>query len=187
MPRAEVAPYVGNLESAMMKPFAPQDDALRLLVGYAQEALRLDEKASPHLQAIMGTHLRDLLSHLLGARHDAGEMIADGGVRAARIRAIKAQIISRLGQGDLSAESIARALNITPNYVRKLFRVDDRNFSDFVMNLRLDRASSMLRDPRLANRTISWIAFEVGFNDISYFNRSFRRRFNTTPRDHRFG
>jgi AraC-like DNA-binding protein len=39
----------------------------------------------------------------------------------------------------------------------------------------------MLSDPRLADRTIGSIAFDVGFGDLSYFNRSFRRRYGATP------
>jgi AraC-like DNA-binding protein len=43
----------------------------------------------------------------------------------------------------------------------------------------------MLRDLRHADRTISTIAFNVGFNDLSYFNRTFRRRFGMTPSEAR--
>jgi AraC-like DNA-binding protein len=39
----------------------------------------------------------------------------------------------------------------------------------------------MLCDPRLAARSISSVAFEVGFGDLSYFNRAFRRRYGATP------
>ena len=44
--------------------------------------------------------------------------------------------------------------------------------------LRLRRAAELLT---LTERRISDIAFECGFNDLSYFNRSFRRRFGLTP------
>ena len=35
-------------------------------------------------------------------------------------------------------------------------------------------------DPGRA-RKVSDVAYTVGFNDLSYFNRSFRRRFGTSP------
>ena len=41
----------------------------------------------------------------------------------------------------------------------------------------------MLRDPRYAAWTISAVAYSVGFGDLSYFNRTFRRRFGATPSD----
>lgn len=42
-------------------------------------------------------------------------------------------------------------------------------------------AHRMLRDPLLASRRISTIAFDIGFSDLSYFNRTFRRAFGVTP------
>jgi len=41
----------------------------------------------------------------------------------------------------------------------------------------------MIANPRLAHMAISAIAYEVGFNDLSYFNRTFRRRYDATPSD----
>jgi AraC-like DNA-binding protein len=43
----------------------------------------------------------------------------------------------------------------------------------------------MLRDPRFAARSISSIPYDVGFGDISYFNRAFRQRYKVTPSDTR--
>jgi AraC-like DNA-binding protein len=45
----------------------------------------------------------------------------------------------------------------------------------------------MLTDPRLAERTITDIASEAGFGDLSYFNRAFRRLYGETPSDTRAG
>ena len=45
----------------------------------------------------------------------------------------------------------------------------------------------MLSDPRLAERTISAIAYDAGFGDLSHFNRAFHRRYGETPSDVRAG
>jgi AraC-like DNA-binding protein len=47
------------------------------------------------------------------------------------------------------------------------------------LELRLRRAAEWLAQP--SERRISDIAFDCGFNDLSYFNRCFRRRFGLTP------
>jgi AraC-like DNA-binding protein len=36
-------------------------------------------------------------------------------------------------------------------------------------------------DPRYAGRSISAVTYEAGFGDLSYFNRTFRRRCGATP------
>jgi AraC-like DNA-binding protein len=46
---------------------------------------------------------------------------------------------------------------------------------------RLARAYYLLTNPLHSRRLISKIAFELGFNNLSYFNRTFRRRYNATP------
>ena len=45
----------------------------------------------------------------------------------------------------------------------------------------------MLLDPDNRAQSISAIALKCGFNDISYFNRVFRRRYGCTPSDLRRG
>lgn len=66
---------------------------------------------------------------------------------------------------------------MTPRYVHKL----GFTLSSFVHDQRLACAHRMLSDPRLVDHTIGSIAFEVGFGDLSYFNRTFRRRYGATP------
>jgi AraC-like DNA-binding protein len=47
--------------------------------------------------------------------------------------------------------------------------------------MRLQLAHRQLSDPQLATCSISTIAYQVGFSDLSYFNRCFRRQFGATP------
>jgi AraC-like DNA-binding protein len=48
-----------------------------------------------------------------------------------------------------------------------------------LLELRLRKAADLLA--RASEWRISDIAFDCGFNDLSYFNRCFRRRFGLTP------
>jgi AraC-like DNA-binding protein len=54
-----------------------------------------------------------------------------------------------------------------------------------VLEQRLLRAARLLRDPLHRSRKVSDIAHVAGFNDVSYFHRTFRRRFGMTPSDMR--
>jgi len=56
-------------------------------------------------------------------------------------------------------------------------------FSKFVIAARIARAHRMLTDPRFVAQPISTIAFQVGFGDLSHFNRTFRRHYGATPSD----
>ncbi len=72
---------------------------------------------------------------------------------------------------------------VTPRYIHKLFENEGLTFSSFVLGQRLSRAHRILSNPRFADRNISSVAFDVGFGDLSYFNRTFRRRYAATPTD----
>jgi len=47
----------------------------------------------------------------------------------------------------------------------------------------LARAYRMLSDPRYLTHKISAISHDCGFHDLSWFHRTFRRRYGATPSD----
>jgi AraC-like DNA-binding protein len=70
-----------------------------------------------------------------------------------------------------------------PNPERSPPRDEDMTFSEFVIRQRLARAWRILVDPRFVDRSVTSVAFDCGFGDLSYFNRTFRRQFGCTPSD----
>jgi AraC-like DNA-binding protein len=108
-------------------------------------------------------------------------------VRAARLRAIKSDIAANLEDCELTATAIAMRHRVTPRYVHKLFESEGVTFSEFVLVQRLALAHRRLTDPRFAACSVGSIAYDVGFGDLSYFNHSFRRRYNATPSEVRAG
>ncbi|HEY7458682.1 MAG TPA: helix-turn-helix transcriptional regulator [Xanthobacteraceae bacterium] len=76
---------------------------------------------------------------------------------------------------------------MTPRYVQLLFEREGTTFSEYVLNKRLARAHRMLADPRYVTWTVTDVALEAGFGDVSYFNRRFRRRYGARPTDVRYG
>jgi AraC-like DNA-binding protein len=44
----------------------------------------------------------------------------------------------------------------------------------------------MLADPGNGRETITALAYAAGFGDLSYFNRTFRRRFRAKPSEVRY-
>lgn len=68
-----------------------------------------------------------------------------------------------------------------------LFEAEGLSASEFILSQRLARAHRLLGDPKLIARSISSIAYDIGFGDLSYFNRTFRRRYGATPSEIRAG
>jgi AraC-like DNA-binding protein len=154
--------------------------ALQLLTRYLGSVLA-GPLPSGQLTGAVVAHLTELIELSL-LTPGAGSLPArDRGVRAARLTAIKTDIGRHLTDGSLSVAALAARHGITPRYLHKLFEDDDMTCSQYVLDQRLALAYRRLRDPRLAGRTVSSIAHDAGFGDLSYFNRTFRRRYGVTP------
>ena len=177
--------------------FAPRDGvarlidrrspSLRLLVSYLSmlEHDEIEMAERPDISRAVVHHLSDLLALTLGAHRDAVAFAAGRGVRAARFRSVKLYIAGRIGPHPLDVEEVARHEGVSPRYVRKLFESEGGSFTAHVRDARLKRAHDMLINPRFAAMSITSIAYDVGFNDLSNFNRAFRRLFELTPREAR--
>jgi AraC-like DNA-binding protein len=179
--RAALAPLVTNIDDAVLRLIPASTGALKLLSKYVGMLEDDEALATPELRRLVVTQIYDLAALAIGATRDAAAMAEGRGVRAARLRAIKADIAERLAQDDLTVAAVASRQRISESYVRKLFESEGSSFSECVLGQRLIRAHRMLTDPRFAGRSITSVAFDAGFGDVSYFNRSFRRRFGATP------
>jgi AraC-like DNA-binding protein len=157
--------------------------ALQSLFDYLSVLEDQQAIATPELQHVVVTHIYDLAALALGASRDITEVAKERGLRAARLRAIKEDISARLAESGLSLDSVALRHRVSPRYVQKLFEMEGTSFSDFVRTGRLTRAHRMLQDRRLSHMSISTIAYECGFGDITAFNRAFRKRYSASPSD----
>lgn len=180
-PRAVLEPMIAN-PSALMSVIPSDVEAVRLLTGYLHLFLKGLPIETPSLRRLAVDHFHDLVAMAVGATHDATETANGRGMRAARMRAIKADIAQNL-EWDVTADMLAARHRVSPRYIRKLFEDENTSLSQFVLGQRLVRVYRMLGDPRYAHRTIGAIAFEAGFGDLSTFNRDFRRHFGLTPSD----
>jgi YesN/AraC family two-component response regulator len=84
---------------------------------------------------------------------------------------------------DLTLLQVAKAVNTSTFYFCKMFkRVTGLNFTDYVSRLRVERARNLLLNKNLR---ISEIAYEVGFQSLTHFNRVFKRILGMSPTGYR--
>jgi AraC-like DNA-binding protein len=154
---------------------------LRLLRGYVSAAqANTHEVAGEGLPPLAIAHIYDLAAMAIGAGRGAEEIANGRGVRAGRLQAIKDDLLARL-EHEVSIAEVAARHGVSARYVGMLFESGGTTIMEFVREERLKRARSMLLSPRFAGRRIAEIAYAIGFNDVSYFNRTFRRRFGQSP------
>ena len=181
-PTGSLVQSLGDARMSCMQSVRRDEPALRLLRTYLRSILAMGTKASPSVRTVAAAHMLDLASLALGPSRQSAELATVRTLPTARLQAIKDDILAELGS-DISVDDIARRHSLSPRYIRMLFEGEGTTFSEFVRDERLKRARRLLLSAR--QRAIGDIAFSVGFNDLSYFNRSFRRRFGCSPREMR--
>ena len=84
---------------------------------------------------------------------------------------------------DISLGDVARAVNTSTFYFCKMFKkVTGINFTHYLSRVRIEKARNLLLNPNLR---ISEIAFEVGFQSLTHFNRVFKKIVGQSPTDYR--
>lgn len=103
-----------------------------------------------------------------------------------RVHAALAFIDSELADPGLTASRVAQAQGISRRRLDEiLLRTLGTSVTAQIWNRRLAQAASDLLDPRQASKSITQIAFGVGFADTAHFTRAFKRRYHCTPREWR--
>jgi AraC-like DNA-binding protein len=179
--RQVLGPAIGEALARTDRLIPERTFPLRLLLSYAEAmtdpALALD----PGARRVAISNVYDLAALAIGGVGDPRDHMS--GLRAARLHALKTDTLARLGEPGLSLHDVATRQGISTSYARKLFAQDGTAFFEYLLEHRLAAAHRRLLNPHEVPLPISSIAFELGFGDLSYFNRTFRRRYGMTPSD----
>lgn len=83
----------------------------------------------------------------------------------------------------LKLDDVCRISMMSKTYFCYLFKLlTQQTLVEYIMNLRVQKATQLLKDP--AN-SITWVGYEVGFNDSTHFSRTFKKIVGVSPRTYR--
>jgi AraC-like DNA-binding protein len=92
-------------------------------------------------------------------------------------------INENLSNPDLNVEMLAVGVGLSRVHVhRKLKELTNLSARDFIRNIRLGQAATLLCEKKL---TISEVAYATGFTNLSHFSASFREMHGMTPKEYR--
>jgi AraC-like DNA-binding protein len=180
--RPALCELVSNVDDVLGRQLDPRLPAMRYLeryLGIVADPGGFD--TDPLVFAHVDRTIVDLLALAIGAGRDATEIASMRGLRAARAQAVLAEIRAHFADRSFSPRRVAEKLGLAPRYVQDLLQETGASFSGRVLELRLQKARTMLMDARYNGLRISEIAEASGFNEVPYFNRCFRRRFGASP------
>jgi len=180
IPRAELAKRLGNVDEATMRLISRDETALRLIRSYMRPLWDEIHLPTSNLRSMVATHVHDLAAMMLGHVSLTGESNASA-VGATRLAAILDFIATHFKDAGLNLETVAHAQGVSPRYLQRLLESSGSSFTNQVNELRLQRAFAILTEAATKPKLVSDIALDVGFSDISYFNRLFHARFGDSP------
>jgi len=130
-------------------------------------------QATVNLLTIFAKHL-SLVANRVAVRSENSE--------PAMISRAKTFIKTNQGE-DLSLGQVAKAVNTSTFYFCKMFKkVTGLNFTEYLSRVRVEKAKNLLMNPNLR---VSEIAFEVGFQSLTHFNRVFKKIAGESPTEFR--
>lgn len=87
-----------------------------------------------------------------------------------------------LSESSFGAEQFASEMNVSQTqFLRKLKALTNLTINEFIRDFRLQRAADLLTKK---SSTVSEVAFEVGFESLSYFTKTFKEKFGVLPSEY---
>ena len=185
IPRRDLLGICRKTEDKLFRPLITSPTLQDAVTGYFALCTGTAASLDAVTQHAMARHMTELVGLLLRTESDETPPALNDGFGAARLQLIQSQILQRLGDDKLTIGSVAGRVGLTPKQVQRLFGTTGVTFSEFVLEQRLLLACHMLSVAGCHREKIGTIAQDAGFGDLSYFNRSFRKRFGTTPSEWR--
>lgn len=181
IPRAMFAHLPGGADALHGRLVSAGTPAAGHLRSYLDFILASGDIEEGQIEALLADHIAELAALALQAGGLPG--VNGRGIRAARTHEILAAINRHYTEPDFSVARIAAKTGLSPRYIQELLSESGGSFTERLNELRLQKAHAMLANRRFDERLIAEIALACGFNEVSYFNRLFRRRFAATPGD----
>ena len=148
----------------LIKPFVPKELLVRIKNLIVQRA-KLREQFIRELDIVNQRPARDILA-----------------IDRQFLRKAKKMVGENLSNYDFSVEVFAGKMSLSRVQLhRKLKALLNQSASDFLRRIRLNQAARLLRSK---SGNITQIAFQVGFNNLSYFSKCFREQFGMLPSEY---
>lgn len=118
------------------------------------------------------------------ARELSSSSFAKVNLQANSRRVLKVQqYISEHFQDEIHLNQLASIVGMTPTAFSRFFKQrTGKKLSDYVIDIRLGHASRLLVDTTMS---VAEICYDCGFNNLSNFNRIFKRKKNCSPSEFR--
>ncbi|WP_436772302.1 helix-turn-helix domain-containing protein [Yinghuangia sp. YIM S09857] len=186
LPRAELRRSVAVDTGMLGRAIRGDHPGLRVLSALIHRLGHESPRMTPEFMAEMGHTATELVASLLRATAEGRAGLADSHLsRAAQLLRMRDFVERNLADPELSPHTLADAFGVSLRYVETVFHETGDSPARFIRETRLDAARRMLADPRQRHRSIAAVGRSVGLVNASAFSRTFKGRYDISPRGYR--
>lgn len=158
-------------------------DRLFIYVKEFQVVIHSKEKEYEMYLHYIGT-CTELKSYMLHILHIAIDYIQSERKKGSQARIdIAKKYMKQHYMESITLNDLADYVELNPSYFSNLFKVETGvNFSDYLLEIRMDMAKRLLRDPK---HKIYEVGNLVGYEDVVSFGRAFKKKIGMSPKEYR--
>lgn len=184
VPRTQLEGHVSNLQELTATTITSHDAAGHLLLSMVETLRRDIDRLHPSSALGVSDAIINIVA--AGLRGLPGANVRkSSNLQAYHVARIRTYVQEHLRDPELSINSIAAALQFSPDHLSRIFRTEPVALSRVIWKMRLDGCRRDLADPRMSARSVSEVAFSWGFNNAAHFSRSFKEEYRTSPSEWR--
>ncbi|MDQ0192049.1 response regulator [Paenibacillus wynnii] len=159
----QVAQEMLLLLKELMKANAIETDTLQVEIN--PEVLSSCENTASFLLQ----HYAENLEHLIGQRKFKNKL---------NLEEVRQYIDHHFAEA-VTLDAMARAFFVSKEYLSKVFKLEyGLNVTDYILNLRMEKAKAWLADESIPIKTVAEL---IGYEDIGYFYRVFKKHYGIAP------
>jgi YesN/AraC family two-component response regulator len=133
----------------------------------------MEHSSAIQLLTIFAQHLASLTNQVLIQRENVEPPLIMQARRYIQVHQTEA----------ICLDQVAKAVNSSRFYLCKRFKkFIGLNFTDYLARLRIEKSKNLLLNPNL---NVSEIAYEIGFQSLTHFNRVFKKVLGQSPTKYR--
>jgi len=185
LPREQCLGRIPHLHRLSACNLSERGELAPMVFGYLSHLVdRAPNLTSPAAGLKISQNFKDLLLAMLAEFAEAlPHSLTE--YRSLALMRVKEAVERNVHDPDLTTAAISAELKLSPRYINQLLEAEGTSLSRYIWSRRLDRSAEQLKDPALRARSVSQIAMDNGFNDLSHFSKAFRSKFGLAPRDYR--
>ena len=182
IPSSELRNRLISIDDHLGRRFCENRELSNLLFYFICDVIKIFYEATHSNSEALATQIINLVSLTISSE-DRGISSSMSNGRFQLRKRIFEFIEREVTNPNLTPKKIAAYNRVSLSYLYSLFNDSNTTVGQFILEKRLQKAFELLAQDLNGNMTVSEIAYQVGFKNVSHFSRTFSRHYNMAPRD----